>query len=95
MSNHNKKLKHAFALNDYREYTTVESFLARVKWISKLLIYRKNKNVGWFLKPSRWIGRRWIRKHLQIISSGWRTERKQTNSNLKVISLKSPDAKYI
>jgi len=44
MSNHHKKLKHTFALNDYRKHLTIEYLLARVKWILKLLNYRKNKN---------------------------------------------------
>jgi hypothetical protein len=44
MPNHYKKLKHTFAINDYGKHKTIKSLLGRVKWISKLLVYRKNKN---------------------------------------------------
>jgi len=46
MSNHHKKLKYTFALNDNGKHTKIEFLLARVIWISKLLIYRKNKKFG-------------------------------------------------
>ena len=95
MSNYNKKLKLTFALNDNGKYTTIKFFSTRIKRVSKLFIYWKNINLWWLLKPSRWICRRWIRKHLQIISGGRWTERKQINLNSKIISLKSAYAKFI
>jgi hypothetical protein len=95
MSNYNKRLKPTFALNDNGKYTTIKSFSTRIKWILKLLIYWKNINLWWLLKPSWWICRRWIRKHLQIISGGRWAEGKQINLNSKIISLKSAYAKFI